>query len=107
MGTAKTYDKVSWHFPEGKGCPSPNAAKRHLVVVMQWLKDNSLLSEEGLEAWDSGIDSDFALTSHMLTPVGNVVLAQGYRDWMEKVAYSEEPSMRILDAILRERTAER
>ena len=42
-------------------------AKVHFDVVMRWLESQDLLSKEGQEAMEVGIDSDFALTSHMTT----------------------------------------
>jgi hypothetical protein len=102
MGTAKTYDKVRWHFPEGKGCPSVEAAKTHFDVAMKWLNDNGLLSAEGIEAAETGIDSDFALTSHMLTPKGNRVLGRCYSAWAQTIHYGEKPSVELLDKCLRE-----
>jgi len=91
MGIAKTYDKVSWHFPEGKGCPNLDAAKIHIQVVTKWLKDKGLLSAEGIEAVENGIDPDFSLTVHMLTPKGNRVLERCYSKWVRSVRYGERP----------------
>lgn len=102
MGIAKTYDKVLWHFPEGKGCPSVEVAKIHFSVVMKWLNDNDLLSAEGVEAAEIGIDSDFALTSHMLTDKGNRILDQCYSVWVSTIRYGEKPSVELLDRCLRE-----
>ncbi|MCS6925430.1 MAG: hypothetical protein NZ578_05960 [Candidatus Binatia bacterium] len=102
MATTTTYDKVRWHFPEGKGCPSLEAAKIHFRVIMKWLKDNNLLSEEGIEALESGIDSDFALTSHLLTPTGNRVLERCYSAWLSTVRYGEEPSVALLERCLQQ-----
>ena len=100
METAKTYDKVRWHFPEGKGCPSLEDAKIHFSVVMKWLKDNDLLSVEGIEAAETGIDSDFALTSHMLTAKGNRILDRCYSVWVSTIRYGEKPSVELLDKCL-------
>jgi len=102
METAKTYDKVSWHFPEGKGCPSLDAAKKHFSVIMSWLKDNQLLSDEGVEVWECGIGSDFAITGYMLTAGGVAILDRGYGAWLRTVQYGKEPSTAMLDGILRE-----
>lgn len=100
MGLAKTYDKASWHFPEGKGCPSLEAAKIHFRVITKWLRDNDLLSTEGIEAAESGIDADFALTAHMLTPKGNRVLGRCYGQWVRSVRYGEEPKTELLERCL-------
>ena len=98
--SSKTYDKVRWHFPEGKNCPSLDAAKVHFNVVMKWLKDKGLLSQEGLEANDLGVDSDFAITSHMLTAQGNQVLERCYSEWVSMVHYGEKPNVALLDKCL-------
>ena len=101
MGNEMTYDKVSWHFPEGPGCPSLDAAKVHFDVVMHWLKSKDLLSEEGCETMEIGIDSDFALTSYMLTDKGNQLLGTCYAEWANTVQYGRQPSVKLLEDRLR------
>ena len=104
MGNGTTYDKVSWHFPEGQGCPSLDAAKVHFHVVMHWLKSKNLLSAEGREAMEIGIGSDFALTSYMLTDKGNQLLTMCYAEWASTVQYGTgtRPSVRLLEDRLRQ-----
>ena len=98
----KTYDKVSWHFPDGKNCPSFEAAKAHFDVLMEWLQSRRLLSEEGQEAMDIGVDSDFSLTSYMLTDRGNDLLTARYTEWVRTMTYGEkQPSMDALEDWLR------
>ena len=101
MGSGMTYDKVSWHFPDGKHCPSLEAAKIHFDVVMHWLSSRNLLSAEGDQAMEVGIDSDFSLTSYMLTDPGNQLLAICYTEWAGTVRYGSRPSMRLLEDYLR------
>lgn len=97
---ATTYDKVSWHYPDGKNCPDLDAAKAHFGVLMRWLGSQDLLSEEGQEAINAGVDSDFALTSHMLTDKGNRLLKICYAEWARTARYGVQPSMSILDDCL-------
>ncbi len=101
MGNGTTYDKVSWHFPDGKNCPSLGAAKVHFDVVMRWLGSQELLSPEGREAIEIGIDSDFSLTSYMLTDTGNKLLAVCYAEWARTIQYGIRPSVRLLEDCLR------
>lgn len=96
-----TYDKVSWHFPDGNGCPSLEAAQVHFDVLMSWLQSQYLLSEEGQEAMEFGIDSDFSLTSYMLTDRGNRLLTARYAEWVSAVTYGVRPSMSALEDHLR------
>ena len=100
MASGMTYDKVSWHFPEGKGCPDLDAAKVHFDVVMSWLESHDLLSKEGQEAMEVGIDSDFSLTSHMTTDKGNRLLAACYSDWIRTMSYGTRPSVKLLNQCL-------
>ena len=97
---ATTYDKVSWHFPDGESCPSLEAAKVHFGVLMDWLESQHLLSEEGREAMEVGIDSDFSLTSYMLTDRGNRLLTACYAEWTRTVRYGVPPSMSVLEDCL-------
>ena len=97
---ATTYDKVSWHFPDGENCPNLEVAKVHFGVLMDWLESQDLLSEEGQEAMEVGVDSDFAITSHMLTDKGNRLLQICYADWARTVRYGVPPSMSVLEDCL-------
>ncbi len=101
MGSGTIYDKVSWHFPDGKNCPSLEAAKIHFDIVMRWLESRNLLSAEGREAMQVGIDSDFSLTSYMLTDKGNQLLAMCYAEWASTLQYGTQPSMTLLEDCLR------
>ena len=101
MGSGTIYDKVSWHFPEGKNCPSLEAAKVHFDIVMRWLESQELLSPEGREAIEIGIDSDFSLTSYMLTDKGNRLLTTCYAEWARTVQYGIRPSVKLLEDCLR------
>lgn len=105
MGETTVYDKVSWHFPEGKSCPSLEAAKAHFKAIMQWLKEHNLLTEEGLDAYEAGIDDDFAITSTMLNDIGNKILREYYSDWLRSIGYKKNidaKDMKLLDEALKE-----
>jgi len=97
MSNIEAYDKVSWHFPEGKNCPSLEAAKAHFAAVMEWLKENDLLSEEGKEVLELGIDSDFSITSSMLNDKGNEVFKKYYSDWLKSIDYAQKPNLNLLN----------
>ncbi len=94
------YDKVSWHYPEGKNCPSIEAAKKHFIKIMDWLSTNNLLSDDGKEVLEIGIDSDFSLTSSMLTDQGNEIIKKSYSEWLKTIGYNTEISTKYLDSFL-------
>ena len=96
------YDKVSWHHPEGQNCPNLEAAKVHFRFIMKWLKENSLLSEEGEEILKFGICANFSITSPMLNGKGNNILEKHYSNWLKTVDYPKNISLNILDDALLE-----
>lgn len=77
------------------------ATKVHFDVLMDWLQSWHLLSAEGQEAMEIGIDSDFSLTSYMLTNKGNQLLTACYAEWASTVKYGMVPSMSVLEDRLR------
>ncbi len=93
MSNIEVYDKVSWHFPEGQNCPSLEAAKVHFIAVMEWLKENNLLSKEGKEVVELGVDSEFSITSSMLNSEGNKVFKKHYSDWLRSIDYTNKPNL--------------
>jgi hypothetical protein len=97
MNEFKVYDKVSWHFPEGENCPDVETAKAHLKVVMKWLREKNYLTKEGEEAYDIGIESDFSLTSALVTKQGNAVLQECYERWLNSIDYGTSFSYDYFD----------
>lgn len=102
MANIIVYDKVSWHYPEGQNCPNLEAAKIHFETVMEWLKRNSLLSGEGEEIFEIGIDADFSITSPMLNKKGNEIFKKYYSTWIKSIDYSNKIDFNILDGGFRE-----
>jgi len=99
MSKYKVYDKVPWHYPEGKNCPSLSAAKIHLKSIMNWLKNKNLLSDEGLEIYNIGVDADFAITSSMLTKKGNEIMQKGYSNWLKMIDYNQPVDLSYWESI--------
>lgn len=91
------YDKVSWHFPDGRDCPDLESATRHFSAIIDWLKENGFLSDYGKAVVTQHIGEDFSITSEMLTPDGNRLLADHYDEWLKSLDYSKEPSLTFWD----------
>lgn len=102
MSNMVVFDKVSWHYPEGHGCPSLDAAKLHFIAVMAWLKKNNLLSDEGKEVLELGIDADFSIVSSMLNAKGNDIFKQYYSNLLKSINYSNKIDLHVLDDALLE-----
>jgi len=84
MSNLKIYDKVSWHYPEGKS-PDLSSALNHFFVIMDWLNEHNLLTTEGKEIFDLGISPDFSITSAMVTLKGNELLNKYYSKWIKNI----------------------
>ena len=100
MEKFKVIDKVSWHYPEGNNCPNLEIAKSIFIAIMNWLKSNRLLTDEGEEIFDIGIGSEFSLTSAMLTDRGNEILAVHYSKWLQTLKYDEDINTRYFNSVL-------
>lgn len=97
------YDKVQWHYPGGKDCPSLEIGKRHIEVAMDFLDRHGLLSEEGREDWeDASLPADYALTTESVTDEGARFLRQYYKPWLKTISYSRPPDDSWLEARLAE-----
>jgi hypothetical protein len=94
------YDKFSWHYPEGKNC-SYSEAKEYFSALMKWLKTNNLLSDDGIEIFNIGIDEDFSVNSFMLTQKGNLFLEKYFENWLKSISY-ENIDLEKLDLMLKE-----
>lgn len=89
----KIYDKVSWHYPDGKNCPDLKAASLHFRTLVSWLGINGFLSKYGKYIAGQEVDEDFSITSEMLTPEGNRLLSNFYDEWLKTVEYGKTPSV--------------
>ena len=97
----RVYDKVAWHFPEGKGCPSLTAATAHFRAIISWLRRSGLLSEYGQKVVEMKIGEDFSLTSEMLTEGGNKLVGDNYNEWLKTIEYGKRVSTAFWDRKVR------
>lgn len=93
------YDKANWHLNEQTSQESVANQLSHLRVIMNWLEEKNLLSDEGKEIFELGIDQEFSLTSAMVTPLGEKVLNEAYKEWVEKFKLGA-PNLDILTKYL-------
>lgn len=69
------YDKASWHIDAGE---PTNSVLAHFKFIMNWCDQNKLLSDEGLEILEFGIDDSISLHSRLLNDRGNVFMTKYY-----------------------------
>ena len=64
----KSYDKASWHIDGGE--PEYKVVDRFKAVFL-FLADKELLTADGIETLEFGMDSSVSLNSTMVTDEGN------------------------------------
>ncbi len=72
----KVYDKAKWHIDAGENQEEVLSKMRTLFA---FLDSQNLLTDEGKEIIDIGIDSSVSIHSRMLTEKGNDFM-DGYYD---------------------------
>lgn len=71
----KIYDKAKWHIDGGE---NTKEVIEKFVVIFTVLKSKNMLSDEGKEVMEIGIDGSVSLHERLLTEEGNVFLEQNY-----------------------------
>lgn len=69
------YDKAIWHIDAGE---NKKTVLDHFAFIMNWSQENSLLSNEGIEILELGIDDSISINSRMLNERGNLFMTMYY-----------------------------
>ena len=73
----KVYDKAKWYIDEGQ---DEKIIVRYFDILFKWLYSKNMLSSEGLEILEIGIDKEISLHSDMLTDRGNKFIQKNYKE---------------------------
>ncbi len=71
------YDKAQWHIDAGENA---NSVIARIKAVFEFLNDKDLLSAEGKELLELGIDSSASLNKRMVTEKGGKFLEAHYNN---------------------------
>ena len=74
----KSYDKATWHIDGGEKKAEVVARFRK---VFEFLDEKKMLSEDGRETFEFGMDSSVVLNTTMVNAEGQAFL-DGYYDWV-------------------------
>lgn len=69
------YDKAAWHIDAGE---DKQMVLNHFATFMIWCQNNNLLSPDGKEIMELGVDDSISLHSGMFTENGNSFMQQYY-----------------------------
>lgn len=71
----KVYDKAKWHIDAGE---EKGLVLGKFKAVFEFLKQNDLLTSEGIEIFDLGIDESVSLHERLVKDVGKKILESHY-----------------------------
>lgn len=71
----KVYDKANWHLINDM---SKELVLKHFSFIMNWANNNQLLSDEGKEILELGVDESISLHSRMFNERGNKFMENFY-----------------------------
>lgn len=77
------FDKAAWQIDGGV---PEELVVSHFNTVFLWLKNHNMLSDEGQEETEDGIDSSASLNETMVTKEGLSFLEKCYDEYLEAVA---------------------
>ena len=78
----KVYDKAEWHIDAGE---NSKVVISRFKLIMNFLKAKSMLSNEGEEIIDIGIDSSISIHERMLTNSGKEFIESYYDNIITKI----------------------
>ena len=92
------YDKASWQIENGIDAKK---VVDHFTIVFKWLKSKNMLSDDGMELLDIGIDRSVVLSENMVNEKGNTFLKQNYDKFIETTEYNTDIEEKILEMLLK------
>ncbi|MCL2103318.1 MAG: hypothetical protein FWH25_04705 [Syntrophorhabdaceae bacterium] len=93
----KIIDKASWQIDGGI---QPSVVTAHFKRIFSWLEAKGLLTQEGKEVLEIGIDDSVSLHERLVTPEALAFLDAKYNDYLIHNLYGEDEDSSALEAIL-------
>ncbi|GAA0087682.1 hypothetical protein ACV3X1_01720 [Clostridium perfringens] len=95
----KVYDKAKWH---NNGENNELNVKAYFQNLMELLLKNNMLSEDGREILDIGIDNDFSLNSKLVNEKGNLFLGKNYDEILSSIDFNNKISIDNIDKFFKQ-----
>lgn len=95
----QVFDKADWQIDNG--IDEENVIE-HFKFIYQWLTDFNLLSEEGKEVFEIGIDSSISLNDKMVNGKGKKFLEKYYDKYLESINYGIKEDYILLKRMYQE-----
>ena len=97
----KIIDKAAWQIDSG--VPADKTVS-HFACVFEWLSRHGLLTEEGEEELEDGIDDTASLNDELVSEQGIAFLESCYDDYLRAVkdCYGDDEDCEKLESIWQE-----
>ena len=95
----KIIDKAAWQIDGGVPV---NLVVRHFITVFTWLYDHDMLTEEGIEEFEDGVDDCASLNDELVNTKGMLFLESCYDEYLKSVAkefYGKDIGGKIIEKI--------
>lgn len=92
-------DKAVWQIDGG--VPEELVVK-HFQIVLTWLKEHDMLTDEGIEEFEDGIDDTASLNDNLISQEGIKFLEECYDEFLRIIAkdqYGKDYSRKELERI--------
>lgn len=90
----KIIDKASWQIDNG--VDKKNVIE-HFIFIFKWLDKNDLLTSDGKEMLDIGIDSSISLNEKMVNEKALKFLEKYYDEYIKNIQYGIKDDEKLLD----------
>ena len=93
----KIIDKATWQID---GRVPEDVVVRHFNTVFTWLYKHDMLTEEGIEEFEDGIDDCASINDELVNEKGMVFLERCYDKYLEAIAeeyYGNDIDGKILE----------
>lgn len=94
-----TYDKIEWHMGKDDETPDSKVVS-HFRIIMEWLKDHNMLTDEGVSDLEVNWGPDFSITDEQLTPQGQEFMKDHYQEWLSSLTSNSPHDTKTLDEYL-------
>ncbi len=89
------YDKAKWQIDSGM---PKEKVLAHFVLIFEWLHSKNMLSKEGIEMLEAGMDDSISLNEEMVTEDGNAFLLKYYDNLISSSNYSIDAEKKLINS---------
>jgi hypothetical protein len=87
MDMLKIIDKAEWQIDGGV---DETIVVQHFQNIFNWLHNNNMLTDEGEEIFEFGIDEEISIHERLITSVALDFLEKNYDSYISSIDYGKD-----------------